>query len=82
MFDVATIVLLTALLSLLAQVVNIVAILTVRSRVELVHIATNSMKDQLVEATRLSAMAIGRDIGIAQERQDTADKLAAVKLAG
>ena len=61
-------------LSVLASAGNLLVSLWSGRRVELVHRATNSMKDELVEATRVAALATGVIQGAMEEKARQEDK--------
>lgn len=60
--------LITALGALITGVVNTLRIVSVSGNVQKIELATNSMKDALVEATAKAALAEGTAVGLKQGR--------------
>lgn len=54
-----------------ASLAALIIALVNRGKIEQIHKATNSMKDQLVEATRAEAMQVGREAGIKEASSTT-----------
>lgn len=70
MSDPVILALIAAVSSMIASITAaVVAILTNR-KVEMVHKATNSMKDELVAVTRSDALQTGRTEGIAEQKAE------------
>ncbi len=71
---VETIALIGGAISLLTVCLNLIVTLMAMLKIEAVHKATNSMHDALIETTRQAALALGRTMGIAEEKSRMSQK--------